>query len=347
MILFIPQKLDDGRINHGLQMDGAFTFDFLTSGEGTSSNGPSKPPVDQNDDGTDSAMAIETKKSFSWLENLDFRISNAFESDWSYDEVPLSDEAFVRAVREYSSSRKGLQGTDLVPGVYEGGLKVWECSIDLCRYLLENDIDIEGHVLELGCGQGLPGCWMLKRILDKLSAGNSKSASLVGDTAPFGVMFSDYNEFVLTDVTIPNIALNVQDNLEKTGLQDFLQHVTMGFGDWNVMSEQLLSNSSGCPPNIPQDGRFDMILAAETTYSPQAASDTAHLLAKHLKVNAGRAFIATKRYYFGVGGGSDCFKEALSLISLPNVKFNVETVKVYDNGAGNIRELLKVYAVAV
>ena len=28
-----------------------------------------------------------------------------------------------------------LKSHDVVPGVYEGGLKVWECSIDMCRYL--------------------------------------------------------------------------------------------------------------------------------------------------------------------------------------------------------------------
>ncbi|CAJ1953723.1 unnamed protein product [Cylindrotheca closterium] len=326
----------------------AFTFDFLAQKEGAANNGPSNPLTGQN--GADSAVPKETVKSFAWVENIESRILNAFDSGWAlyqYEEVPLSGEAYVRSVRESISSRKELQGTDLVPGIYEGGLKVWECSIDLCRYLVENDIDIEGHVLELGCGQGLPGCCMLKRIAERLSSGDQEKTSLVGGTAPFGVVFSDYNEFVLTDVTIPNIALNVRDSLERTRLQSLSQYVTMGFGDWNAMSEQLLSKSSACPPNIPQDGLFDMILAAETTYSSQAASDTAFLLAKHLKVNTGVAFIATKRYYFGVGGGSGSFNAALSSVSLPNVEFNVETLMVFDNGAGNIRELLKVHATAV
>jgi len=30
-----------------------------------------------------------------------------------------------------------LQQTDIIPGVYEGGLKTWECSIDLVKYLSE------------------------------------------------------------------------------------------------------------------------------------------------------------------------------------------------------------------
>jgi hypothetical protein len=29
------------------------------------------------------------------------------------------------------------KNTDIIPGKYEGGLKVWECRIDLCNYLME------------------------------------------------------------------------------------------------------------------------------------------------------------------------------------------------------------------
>jgi hypothetical protein len=51
--------------------------------------------------------------------------------------------------------------SDLISGVYEGGLKVWECSIDLCNYLSEdlshglNQVcsPLGGSVLELGCGR--------------------------------------------------------------------------------------------------------------------------------------------------------------------------------------------------
>jgi hypothetical protein len=48
--------------------------------------------------------------------------------------------------------------SDLIPKVYEGGLKVWECSIDLINYCVDstNDVSIENKkVLELGCGIGL------------------------------------------------------------------------------------------------------------------------------------------------------------------------------------------------
>jgi protein-histidine N-methyltransferase len=46
--------------------------------------------------------------------------------------------------------------SDLIPGVYEGGLKTWECSIDLACYLDEitrtESMDIRGkRILEVRC----------------------------------------------------------------------------------------------------------------------------------------------------------------------------------------------------
>ncbi|KAL6293515.1 hypothetical protein ACE6H2_001657 [Prunus campanulata] len=55
-----------------------------------------------------------------------------------------------------------LSNSDLVPGKYEGGLKLWEGSLDLVK-ALSSEVQ-NGHlsftgkrVLELGCGHGLPG----------------------------------------------------------------------------------------------------------------------------------------------------------------------------------------------
>lgn len=39
---------------------------------------------------------------------------------------------------------------DLIPGVYEGGLKTWECSVDLASYLaMGGGLDDWGRVLEV------------------------------------------------------------------------------------------------------------------------------------------------------------------------------------------------------
>ena len=48
---------------------------------------------------------------------------------------------------------------------HEGGFKVWECSVDLCSFLLSRvgrSALIGRRVLELGCGAGIPGVAALK-----------------------------------------------------------------------------------------------------------------------------------------------------------------------------------------
>lgn len=60
--------------------------------------------------------------------------------------------------------------SDVVPGVYEGGAKIWECTQDLGDYLTAlNDngsavVDefVNKTVLDLGCGAGLLGILALK-----------------------------------------------------------------------------------------------------------------------------------------------------------------------------------------
>lgn len=54
--------------------------------------------------------------------------------------------------------------SDLIPAVYEGGLKIWECTVDLIDYIAHSDIQLEGKkVLDLGCGAGLVGIFTLKK----------------------------------------------------------------------------------------------------------------------------------------------------------------------------------------
>ena len=52
--------------------------------------------------------------------------------------------------------------SDLVSGVYEGGVKVWECTFDLIDYLHSNkEIMKDRKIMELGCGQALPSIFCL------------------------------------------------------------------------------------------------------------------------------------------------------------------------------------------
>ena len=56
-----------------------------------------------------------------------------------------------REEKLFDSSESGA--SDLLPGIYEGGLKIWECAVDLARLLEQEEIDGK-CVLELGCGAG-------------------------------------------------------------------------------------------------------------------------------------------------------------------------------------------------
>ncbi|KAJ3339947.1 hypothetical protein HDU93_007610 [Gonapodya sp. JEL0774] len=86
--------------------------------------------------------------------------------------------------------------TDLIPGVYEGGLKTWECSLDLVEFLSrtfdgkeKNSEMQEQTVLEIGCGAALPGIYCVSK--------GSRRVDL-----------QDYNPTVLSLVTAPNVLLN-------------------------------------------------------------------------------------------------------------------------------------------
>jgi cyclopropane fatty-acyl-phospholipid synthase-like methyltransferase len=59
---------------------------------------------------------------------------------------------------KYFTRTEGLSphNRDIVPGVYEGGFKLWECTSDLLRFLVDHPQLVAGkRVLEMGCGHGL------------------------------------------------------------------------------------------------------------------------------------------------------------------------------------------------
>ncbi|CAF3452108.1 unnamed protein product [Rotaria socialis] len=60
---------------------------------------------------------------------------------------------------EHGRNKFDSYTSDLVPNVYEGGFKTWECSHDLVAYLssIVSNFQEMTTVIELGCGSGLPG----------------------------------------------------------------------------------------------------------------------------------------------------------------------------------------------
>ena len=104
--------------------------------------------------------------------------------------------------------------------------------------------------------------------------------------------------------------------------------------------------------------RFDLILASETTYTTESCLDTAFLMLRHLRVDVGVGLVATKRFYFGVGGGTDAFISACESLSssssgddgdspLAGLRLCAKVVRSYDTGNANIRDLLVVLVVVV
>lgn len=102
--------------------------------------------------------------------------------------------------------------SDLIPGVYEGGLKTWECALDLVETLDALHTTAGGsegdgswssrlsgkHVLELGCGTALPTLFILSQVLqDPPQSGEGLTLHL-----------ADYNAQVLQLVTLPNLILS-------------------------------------------------------------------------------------------------------------------------------------------
>jgi len=165
--------------------------------------------------------------------------------------------------------------SDLIPGIYEGGLKIWEGSCDLLNYLCTGKIELDGVcVLELGCGAGLPGILALLR-------GASH------------VTFQDYNPGVIHLFTIPNLLANITTQP--------MPSVKFFAGDWSELVNLMNPDDN---PKL----KYDLVLTSETIYCIDSQPKLLELIKKQVKPFTGKALVAAKSHYFGVGGTMDMFK---------------------------------------
>ncbi|GBB86134.1 hypothetical protein RclHR1_01260005 [Rhizophagus clarus] len=230
---------------------------------------------------------------------------------------------------DYNGDTRILELTadsDIVQGVYEGGLKTWECAHDLVEFLSKNisNLDFEGKkILELGCGSSLPGIYIL----------TTKN--------PFRIDFQDYNEQVLKLVTIPNILLNTLlcpksedffngtaeiDVPERPNLLDQVKKSRFFMGDWSGLTDIINLNS--------EQEKYDLIISSETIYNTDSLPKLYNVIKYSLKRPNGIALIAAKSIYFGVGGGVLPFRHLIE-------QDKVFGIKIFYNAEAHVkREIL-------
>ncbi|KAJ3571275.1 hypothetical protein NP233_g3854 [Leucocoprinus birnbaumii] len=289
-------------------------------------------------------------------------------------DVATGDESNVEGDGEETQHRhaSALQfieaPSDLVPRVYEGGLKTWECSIDLVEYL-DSTHGVEGflgkHILELGCGTAVPSLYILHHIF------SSPPPSEVSQLPETVIYLQDYNDSVLELVTLPNVLLTwylspasqtyrtanasdadaedlpfpvtpepfelpISPSLKSAFLTSLKTYnITLRFfpGSWSSFSTQL----STLHPEV-----FDLVLTSETIYridSLPSLVDTMRLACRGSREaveggveRKGECFVAAKVLYFGVGGGVSDFVDFVEKRGIAKT----EIVKERKTGVGRV-----------
>lgn len=231
------------------------------------------------------------------------------------NETVFERTAAEREDKEKILTRSAEQKSDLISGVYEGGLKVWECTYDLLELIEKEGQTFTGKaVLDLGCGAGLLGILALKRGARQ-------------------VHFQDYNSTVIEQLTVSNVLINLGDDDDDEDIDDekggkgsgkiktkqdlkedipppkkrtidvsehpLLAKCRFFSGDWSTFLDLLIKEDK--PP------KFDIILTSETIYNT-AYYPVLHEILKKLLAPDGLVYLATKSHYFGVGGGLHLFE---------------------------------------
>ena len=206
--------------------------------------------------------------------------------------------------------------SDLVPGEYEGGFKLWEGGIDLAAYVHQHwkkDISSNSTVLELGCGHGLPGV-----------------VALLNDAE---VHFADYNREVLIELTHPTVIANW--NASKKRMKEESSNITRPpvryfSGDWKDLSKFL--------KELGFFQAYDLILTAETVYTIEGTIKLIDCIKATMKRPSGKCLLASKVFYFGVGGGTESLFKLLD--DHQELVYTVATT--YDDKLSTKRQIIEI-----
>ncbi|KAF8621704.1 hypothetical protein AX15_007565 [Amanita polypyramis BW_CC] len=253
--------------------------------------------------------------------------------------------------------------SDLIPGVYEGGFKTWECSLDLVDYLESNTLPtsfIGKRILEVGCGTAVPSMYLLYKILS-FPVGRDYPAET-------HIHLQDYNPLVLELVTLPNLfitwclsdasapffattdseqpdastpEINITPKLKTAFLLSLQErNISIRFfsGSWETYDVSSINSSR----------TYDVVLTSETIYRTDSLPSLVSLLRLACIGQDARqsdddsrdtysCLVAAKVVYFGVGGGIIDFT---NVVEGGQEKGKVETV--WERKRGVKRKVLSV-----
>lgn len=232
----------------------------------------------------------------------------------------------------------GDTNEDLKQFIYEGGLKSWECSIDLVDYLTSQNVQaaIPETVVEIGCGTSLPSEHLFVEYLEKFCTPNLEASCAPG----LKLVLTDYNKSVLRLVTVPNLVIAWAKTVYGSHWSDesvWGAELQSGFPtqeDELTLTQELIDNfntfcsiykieiclvsGSWCRSfqNIlhsllTKHGENDdstLVISSETIYQPQTLPVITETLIdlqnsfRQLPNGKQTILVAAKDIYFGVGG---------------------------------------------
>lgn len=257
--------------------------------------------------------------------------------------------------------------SDLVPGVYEGGLKTWECSLDLVNYLdglsgASPSYFWGKRILEVGCGTGIPSMYVLHRLFSG------------GSSAGTHIHLQDYNASVLELITLPNIILAwymspssaeyratatdpaecppadptvpgelpLTPALKSAFTASLTKHnISLAFsaGPWESLTAHFRSGLG------VEHAAHDIVLTSETIYRIDALPALIELL-HQAQASASPAqpvcLIAAKVMYFGVGGGVSEFMSILESKGMVDKGCAGKAETVWEHSVGVGRKILRI-----
>ena len=244
----------------------------------------------------------------------------------------------------------GDTAEDVRKNVYEGGLKSWECSIDIIELLNNHGKDFSTEqIFDMGCGTALPSTFVFGKYLQsKLDSG-------------LNLILADYNKSVLELVTLPNLIITwaktvltedewislqrssdenvaiVGDELLLTTnlLQAFIDDlsarkikINLISGSWGRVFSNLVRQH--LTPTRPL-----LVFSSETIYQPEnlpVVAETLLDLYQGDNRTGTKALVAAKDIYFGVGGSVIEFESYLrKRLTESNLPITFDTFKVNSN----------------